>query len=501
MKLFKRGEMLDMGNLMKCFKSNFIETTYSEAKDSDKNDELNISTNVIDKISDFGSKQIKENDGVNEVKVTNKTYLKARTAAILMALGVATSSIFGVAPGKEIEDGYKASETTYDKDYEEAVDNYSMVASKLASHIRDELTENLTLGNFKGNPDLISENREDALNTLQNSTIQFSKDEATHNYENIEKPSPYDRAAFQKELNNILINQYNLTNEAYKEDNEILKSYQIANTDHIEISNGTKTPKNYQEGLVDSLGIDDIEKRTIQNEHLEDNKKLNTKQMGDIKSKISDLEQRNEFIDCLSKLAKLSKVNANNFENVYESLYKMYIKHCEKENISIKDFFTKINESPDANLALLAEFAKADSNQKEIKSLDESLAKFDLITNSYNVYKKEYSLPDFDIDISSYAKYSYKYIEDNPEIGKSDGFIEITKAELSQNDMNSHFYNGKQDESEKDVFAKTIFRNIETLFDKERRGEYELASQKQKKIIEEAQKGITNEKENDSLSR
>lgn len=453
-----------------------------ETQEEKKENIPEISEIVAENMAKSGKKAIEKNKGLNGVRVTQKTFLRKRTAAILLALGVTATAAVGLLRGTNVNisgaHGNGMANTRVEELIENAQEKYENVYRQLGIDYQEQLEEKSTLGEFLGDPALEAEEKRIEYQVIGDKFIQKEKS-IINSSGDVSLLSPQDSADYYLAQYDLLLNQYEKTVRTYDEDSNIIQGIIEANQKHLDISDGTKEPQPGQEGLVDSLDAKDISRHESQNELAEKNQEKNINSIKKVKEEINDVNQRMRFISLMKQMDSFEEITQGNFENVFESLYQMYKGHADE--ISIEDFIKSINDNK-YNLNVLAEYAKEELDEL---SFEESLARFGLIDNSYKVYLEEYGLDENNVDISSYTQFANQYIADNPEIGKEGNFFDTLKGEFSQNDMNSGFYSQRQEGGEKEGVIKSIFRNIKTIFEGQRREEYERAVTQQKNAIEQ----------------
>lgn len=460
-----------------------IEKMYEEQQEkkakAPKLDEI-----IAEKMSKTGKDYIRECNGAKTVKVTNKTVLKKRTVPILLALGLVSSLAVGTFRGNKVTlsgaHGNPASVTGVEQQIEEAKDEYQTALEHLGIDLQRQLDEEKTLNRFDGDPSLQAEEKVAEYQDEIGDGLIKQEDSIVSNYEDLHELSPEESAEYFLQQYNWLIQQYGEILNVYNENLTCSKDLIEANQEHIDISNRTKEPNADQYGLIDSLDNKDIERHELQIKNSEGRQNEIIEDSNEINQQIDEAKSRIEFIEGIKKLEKFKNIRTGNFENVFESLYQMY--KGKANQISVDEFLSLIGESQ-YDLNLIGEYAKEEISELP---LEESLARFELISNSYEVYLKEYSLEDIQVDISSYIQYVNQFITDNPEIGQKDGFFSVLEGQFSQNDMNSGFYGNRQENSKKEGVMKSIIRNVKTLFNGKRRDEYIKAVEKWEKRINEA---------------
>lgn len=468
----------------------------NEMPQGKKADISEIDEIVAGKMAESGKQAIKKNKGLNGVRVTQKTFLRKRTAAILLALGVTATAAVGLLRGTNVNisgaHGNEGVTTGVEEQIKDAKKEYENAYRQAGIDYQEQLAEQFTLGEFSGDPALDAEEKRIDYQVIGDGFAQ-KENSIINSYGDVSLLSQQDSADYYLAQYDLLLDQYDQTVQTYNEDSTFVLGIKDANQKHMDISDGIKEPQPGQEGLVGSLDAKDMLRHQSQNQLAEENHKDNEEAKNEIKEKIDDVNQRREFISSMKQMEGFEEITQGNFENVFESLYQMYNGHSDE--ISIEDFIKVINDNR-YNLNVLAEYAKEELDEL---SFEESLARFGLIDNSYKVYLEEYGLYENKVDISSYTQFANQYIADNPEIGKEGGFFDTIKGEFSQNDMNSGFYSQRQDGGEKEGVIKSIFRNIKTIFNGQRRGAYKEAVDAQKKAIETANKATaqqSNSKEN-----
>lgn len=474
-----------------------VEKIYEEQQVR-RGDAPKISEIIAGEMSRTGKKYIRERKGTKTVKVTNKTLLKKRTVPVLLALGLVSSLAVGALRGTKVTlsgaHGNPASVTGVEEQISEAQGEYQTALEHLGIDLQSKLEEERTLSKFEGDPSLEAEERVTSYQKGVGSDLLKQEDSILSKYEDLQTLSPDEGADYFLQQYNWLVDQYSEILNVFDENVECSKGLMEANQEHIDISNHTKEPDSNQVGLIDSLDNKDIERHELQIKNSEGRQEDILKASSIIHQKIEDSKKRIEFIEGIRKLEEFKNISTGNFENVFESLYQMYIRKSDK--LSIEEFFSLIGESH-YDLNLLGEYAKEETADL---SLEESLSIFELISNSYNVYIDEYSLEDEKVDISSYIQYVNQYILDNPEIGQEGGFFSIVKGQFSQNDMNSGYYNNRQENSKKEGVIQSIFRNVKTLFDGKRRSDYEKAVKKWGEKIESSRDN-GQDKDSDEMSK
>lgn len=444
---------------------------------------------IATKMSEEAKKTVKENNNLTGTKVTQKTFLRKRVVPIMFALEMAALIAVVALRGTNVSisgaHGNYKNVTGVEEQIKDSQTEYEKIYEKLGIDLQRKLEEQKTLNEFKGDPALKAEERKLGEQEVLERFLEEENKILSQN-SNGEDIS-VDNLLQQYEL---LIKQNEQIISAYKEDSKNLQGIIDSNQEHINISDGTKSPNSSQEGLVGSLNESDIKRHETEIRSAQNSLNSNLKSIENCEQKIEEAQKRINFIKLLKQQNGFNRVTDGNDENVFESLYQMYSKRSEQT--SMEDFMGLIADN-DYDLNAMAEYAKEEFSDL---TLEQSLSKFELIDQSYKVYISEYGLNSSQVDISAYTQYANQYIKDNPEIGKYGGFFTIAQGQISQNDMNSGFYNYRQENATKEGVIRRIFRNIRTIFDTQRKSKYEEAANKQTRAMEDAMKGIeTNEKE------
>lgn len=422
--------------------------------------------------------------GTKNVKVTQKTLLNKRVVPVMLALGVFASIAVGALRGTNVNisgaHGNSEYTTGVTEEINEAQNEAATALGNLEIHLQGQLEEERAIHKFNGDPAFVAEERGVNAQNKENEIIAKGEEIQRLYGGDISLLSNEEAAQCFIARYRVLIEQYEYTNGIYEEDSECLDGIKDANNEHINISNGTQAPGDNQNGLVNSLDEKDIKRHKSQNETAGRISEENLKRMSENEQKKEDAQKRIDFINILRQQKGFKDINPGNFENTFESLYQMYNKRADQ--VSMEDFIKLIDENG-YNLNIMAEYAKEELPDL---SLEESLGRFGLINNSYEIYLEQYALNGKKVDISSYTQYVNQYIEDNPEIRRDGGIFTIIKGQFSQNDMNAGFYEHRQNGGTKEGVINRIFENIKTLLNRERRGKYQEAVNQYTKSIEAA---------------
>lgn len=422
--------------------------------------------------------------GTKNVKVTQKTLLNKRVVPVMLALGVFASIAVGALRGTNVNisgaHGNSEYTTGVTEEINEAQNEAATALGNLEIHLQGQLEEERAIHKFNGDPAFVAEERGVNAQNKENEIIAKGEEIQRLYGGDISLLSNEEAAQCFIARYRVLIEQYEYTNGIYEEDSECLDGIKDANNEHINISNGTQAPGDNQNGLVNSLDEKDIKRHKSQNKTAEGILEKNLKLMLENEQKKEDAQKRIDFINILRQQKGFKDINPGNFENTFESLYQMYNKRADQ--VSMEDFMKLIDENG-YNLNIMAEYAKEELPDL---SLEESLGRFGLINNSYEIYLEQYALNGKKVDISSYTQYVNQYIEDNPEIRRDGGIFTIIKGQFSQNDMNAGFYEHRQNGGTKEGVINRIFGNIKTLLNRERRGKYQEAVNQYTKSIKAA---------------
>lgn len=480
------GKYLKLDELLQFLNAKILEINQELDKANDDKD-IPVIPNLNKVLSKNGEEKIRQNKGLDGVKVTEKYFLRKRTAAVLVALGISAAAIIASLRGKIINisgaTGNEPYQTTTSQETEHELDEYDKAIRGYSIDAEETNREKVTLGEETENVDSNLYGEEIGIELIKNKEAFEEKKKAIdEEYKKIKNPTNEQFLEYQKAINQLLIEIYEQEYNVLVEDNKTLEEGIDANNRHIEISNGTVEPKDNQHGLVGSLDEKDVERHELQNEQKEKSIEKNEEKMSTIQQKIEETKQKIEFTEKLKESGLLSDLEKDEYENVYESVYKMYLNHSDE--MSIDDFLDRLL-TENINLTIIAEYAKEENGEL---SMEETLSVYALIQNSLEVYMQEYNIEEKDVNISSYVQYVNQFILDNPEIGKEGSVFETLKGQFLQNDMNRAYYTKRQKDGKKEGVFKTILRNIKTIFDKERREEYKKASKSFSEMIAEKDK-------------
>lgn len=313
----------------------------------------------------------------------------------------------------------------------------------------EDVLEKYGIGSGNDDPELIA--REEKLYNIQQlenyeKTIENIKSQFTA----IKDPTNKDWLEFQIKLNSIYEQMQVLNVQVEDKANKYLDLWNTLNEEHI---------------ALQSMPQSSIDAHNKEIELNEESIEKNNEQINEIQDGIDKTNERIMFYNMLKQLPNIEEVK--NIEDVSETLNDFLngdiAKNVGEDNI--KEFLKT------ANLNLFSAYTKYNHDNNDF------LEVYRLMDNTYNEYVEEYCNGDSNqVNENQYTQYFTKSLKYMDKLGEQ-GPVNTLKAMLEQNNINENFYKEYGHTSttaKKDIGVwDSIGRFIKTLFNGQRRGDYE----------------------------